>query len=55
MIIQILSVLSVGGLFLFPFKSSKQRRWMYANKPALARKWAKTYGSKPRKKKGRKK
>jgi hypothetical protein len=29
-----------------PFKSSKQRRWMYANKPALAKKWTKKYGSK---------
>ena len=26
-----------------PFKSEKQRRWMYANEPALARKWSKNY------------
>ena len=26
-----------------PFKSEEQRRWMYANKPALARKWSKNY------------
>ena len=26
-----------------PFKSDKQRRWMYKNKPALARKWQKSY------------
>lgn len=24
-----------------PFKSKAQMRWMYANKPALAAKWAK--------------
>jgi len=35
-----------------PFKSEKQRRWMWANKPGMARKWTKKYGSKPR---GRKK
>ena len=34
-----------------PFKSKKQRAWMFANKPALAHRWAKKYGSKPRKKK----
>jgi hypothetical protein len=28
-----------------PFKSVKQRKWMYANKPALAKKWTKKYGS----------
>jgi len=27
-----------------PFKSNKQRRWMYSNKPALAKRWAKKYG-----------
>lgn len=26
-----------------PFKSEKQRRWMYRNNPALARKWQKNY------------
>ena len=26
-----------------PFKSEQQRRWMYANKPALARKWSAKY------------
>ena len=24
-----------------PFASDKQRRWMYANKPEMAQKWAK--------------
>ena len=36
-----------------PFKSERQRRWMWANKPRLARKWAHKYGSKPRGKKKR--
>lgn len=34
-----------------PFKSEKQRRWMWANKPELARKWAKEEKQKKRKKK----
>jgi len=29
-----------------PFTSEKQRRWMWANKPKMARKWAHKYGSK---------
>ena len=29
-----------------PFRSAKQRRFMYAKHPALARKWSKRYGSK---------
>jgi hypothetical protein len=36
---------------LSPFKSEKQRKFMYANKPKLAKKWSKKYGKKPRKKK----
>lgn len=24
-----------------PFKSDKQRRWMYKNKPKMAKKWSK--------------
>lgn len=35
-----------------PFKSEKQRRWMWANKPKMAKRWAK---HSKRKKKGRKK
>ena len=35
-----------------PFKSKKQRKWMFANKPAMARKWA---SEGKRKKRGRKK
>lgn len=33
-----------------PFVSEKQRRWMWANKPALAQEWADKYGSTPTKK-----
>ena len=29
-----------------PFKSTKQRRWMWANKPKIARRWVKKYGKK---------
>ena len=38
-----------------PWKSAKQRRWAYANKPKMAREWDHKYGTKPRKKKTRKK
>ena len=31
-----------------PFKSKKQKAWMYANKPAMAKKWS---AEKKRKKK----
>ncbi len=29
-----------------PFKSKKQRKFMWAKKPELAKKWTKKYGSK---------
>jgi hypothetical protein len=29
-----------------PFRSEKQRKYLFANKPALAKKWAKKYGTK---------
>lgn len=29
-----------------PFKSGKQRRYLWAKKPEVAEKWAKKYGSK---------
>ncbi len=32
-----------------PFKSDKQRSFMYANHPEIAKRWSKEYGSKPRK------
>jgi hypothetical protein len=35
-----------------PFKSAKQRRYMFAKHPKIARRWAKKYGTKVR---GRKK
>lgn len=34
-----------------PFKSKKQRKWMWKNKPKMAKKWASKYGSKIRRKK----
>jgi len=37
-----------------PYKSSKQRKWMHANKPKLAKKWDKKYGTKIKKKKKKK-
>lgn len=33
-----------------PFQSERQRRFMYANHPEIARRWTAVYGSKPRKK-----
>jgi hypothetical protein len=38
-----------------PFRSAKQRAFMYAKHPKLAKKWAKKYGNKVRPKKGKKK
>lgn len=38
-----------------PFQSEKQRRWMWANNPALARKWSHEYGSTPEDEKPKKK
>jgi hypothetical protein len=35
-----------------PFKSEKQRRYMYANEPEIAKKWSKKYGNKILKAKG---
>ena len=31
-----------------PFKSKKQRAYLYAKKPKLAKKWARKYGNKIR-------
>lgn len=36
-----------------PFKSEKQRRWMYANKPEMAERWS-DESKKGRRKKARK-
>lgn len=38
-----------------PFRSAKQRRFMFAKHPAIAKRWAKKYGTKPRPRKGRRK
>jgi hypothetical protein len=32
-----------------PFKSAKQRAYLFKNKPRLAKKWAKKYGGKVKK------
>ena len=37
-----------------PFKSEKQRRFMWAKHPDIARRWTEKYGSKPKKAKGMK-
>lgn len=31
-----------------PFKSEKQRRFMFARHPEIAKRWTKKYGSEPR-------
>ena len=38
-----------------PFRSEKQRKYLFAKEPAIAKKWTKKYGSKIIKKKKRKK
>ena len=37
-----------------PFRSEKQRRYLCKKNPQIAKRWTKTYGSKPKKKKRRK-
>lgn len=32
-----------------PFKSARQRKYLFAKKPKLAKKWAKKYGGKVKK------
>lgn len=34
-----------------PFKSEKQRRYLHANHPKIAKRWEAEYGAKPKKKK----
>ena len=34
-----------------PFKSKKQEKWMWANKPSMAKKWTKEHGGFKSKKK----
>jgi hypothetical protein len=31
-----------------PFKSKKQRAYLFKNKPKIAKRWAKKYGTKPK-------
>lgn len=38
-----------------PFRSEKQRRWMWANDPEMAQRWSDKYGSKIHPKKQSKK
>ena len=38
-----------------PFKSEKQRKYLFAKEPAIAKKWTKKYGSKIKPKKRKKK
>jgi len=38
-----------------PFKSEKQRKYLWKNHPKIAKKWADRYGSKPKKTKRKKK
>lgn len=38
-----------------PFRSAKQRRYMYAKHPKIARRWARKYGNKVRRGKSRRK
>jgi len=38
-----------------PYRSSKQRAYLHAKKPALAKKWDREYGGKIKKKKRKKK
>lgn len=38
-----------------PFKSEKQRKWMHANKPKMAKRWEEEEKKKKRTKKGKSK
>jgi len=40
---------SVFASFFMPFRSEKQRRYLWMNEPKIAKKWTKKYGSKPKK------
>lgn len=37
-----------------PFRSKRQRRFMFANHPRIAKRWARKYGTKPRPKRRKK-
>jgi hypothetical protein len=38
-----------------PFRSEKQRKWMWKHEPAIAERWSHKYGSKPQPKKKKRK
>jgi len=35
-----------------PFKSEKQRKYMWSKEPAIAKRWTEKYGNEPKKKGG---
>jgi hypothetical protein len=41
-----------GEQGIMPFKSAKQRAYLYANEPQMAKKWASEHGNRIQKKKG---
>ena len=45
----------ISGSLGLPFKSEKQRKYLFAKEPAIAKKWTKKYGSKIKPKKRKKK
>ena len=46
------STIKVCQINAMPFQSEKQKKWMWANKPEMAREWTSKYGSKIEAKKG---
>jgi hypothetical protein len=52
---QVAKALVTREVMEMPFRSVKQRKFMFANHPKIAKRWAKKYGTKPRPKKGGKK
>lgn len=38
-----------------PFKSRKQQKWMYKNKPAMAKRWQQAYGNPPKQRRKKRK
>ena len=48
-------LLKILGSQELPFKSEKQRKYLFAKEPAIAKKWTKKYGSKIKPKKRKKK
>jgi hypothetical protein len=42
------------GIAMSPFRSERQRRWLWVHRPDIARRWSKKYGSKPKPKRKKK-